>query len=92
MRRDGADVMAATLAKAARLTMENLTGGGPRSFCGTAVEMPPQAPLGLPSVMWRTVNLMLFYLTIFLDRSPDTATAEDLRRFQLHLTEPPSFI
>ena len=26
-------------------------------------------------------------LTIFLDRSPDTATAEDLRRFQLHLTE-----
>ena len=33
-------------------------------------------------------------LTIFLGRSPDTATAEDLRRFQLHLTErhvrPPS--
>ena len=26
-------------------------------------------------------------LTIFLGRSPDTATAEDLRRFQLHLTE-----
>jgi integrase/recombinase XerD len=26
-------------------------------------------------------------LTIFLDRSPDTATAEDLRQFQLHLTE-----
>jgi integrase/recombinase XerD len=26
-------------------------------------------------------------LTIFLSRSPDTATAEDLRRFQLHLTE-----
>jgi integrase/recombinase XerD len=25
--------------------------------------------------------------TIFLGRSPDTATAEDLRRFQLHLTE-----
>jgi len=25
-------------------------------------------------------------LTIFLGRSPDTATAEDLRRFQLHLT------
>lgn len=33
-------------------------------------------------------------LTTFLDRSPDTATAEDLRRYQLHLTEsgvrPPS--
>ena len=33
-------------------------------------------------------------LTIFLGRSPDTATAEDLRRYQLHLTEsgirPPS--
>ena len=33
-------------------------------------------------------------LTIFLGRSPDTATAEDLRLFQLHLTEnrvrPPS--
>src|SRR6202022_1437282 len=33
-------------------------------------------------------------LTIFLRRSPDTATAEDLRRYQLHLTEngvrPPS--
>ncbi len=26
-------------------------------------------------------------LTIFLGRSPDTATAEDLRRFQLHLTK-----
>jgi integrase/recombinase XerD len=26
-------------------------------------------------------------LTIFLGRSPDTATAEDLRRYQLHLTE-----
>jgi integrase/recombinase XerD len=26
-------------------------------------------------------------LTIFLSRSPDTATAEDLRLFQLHLTE-----
>ncbi len=26
-------------------------------------------------------------LTIFLDRSPDTATAEDLRAFQLHMTE-----
>ena len=26
-------------------------------------------------------------LTKFLGRSPDTATAEDLRRFQLHLTE-----
>jgi integrase/recombinase XerD len=26
-------------------------------------------------------------LTIFLYRSPDTATAEDLRRYQLHLTE-----
>ena len=26
-------------------------------------------------------------LTIFLGRSPDTATAEDLRLFQLHLTE-----
>jgi integrase/recombinase XerD len=26
-------------------------------------------------------------LTIFLDRSPDTATAEDLRLYQLHLTE-----
>jgi integrase/recombinase XerD len=25
-------------------------------------------------------------LTVFLGRSPDTATAEDLRRFQLHLT------
>jgi Phage integrase, N-terminal SAM-like domain len=25
--------------------------------------------------------------TIFLGRSPDTATAEDLRRYQLHLTE-----
>jgi len=25
-------------------------------------------------------------LTMFLGRSPDTATAEDLRRFQLHLT------
>ena len=24
-------------------------------------------------------------LTIFLDRAPDTATADDLRRFQLHL-------
>src|SRR6202047_103545 len=33
-------------------------------------------------------------LTIFLDRSPDTATPEELRAFQLHLTEtgvhPPS--
>jgi integrase/recombinase XerD len=33
-------------------------------------------------------------LTIFVGRSPDTATAEDLRRYQLHLTEngvrPPS--
>src|SRR5919106_448460 len=33
-------------------------------------------------------------LTTFLGRSPDTATAEDLRRYQLHLTEsgirPPS--
>jgi integrase/recombinase XerD len=33
-------------------------------------------------------------LTIFLGRSPDTATAEDLRRYQPHLTEngvrPPS--
>ena len=26
-------------------------------------------------------------LTVFLDRSPDTATAEDLRRFQLHLVD-----
>lgn len=26
-------------------------------------------------------------LSIFLDRSPDTATAEDLRAFQLHMTE-----
>ena len=26
-------------------------------------------------------------LAVFLGRSPDTATAEDLRRFQLHLTE-----
>ncbi len=26
-------------------------------------------------------------LTRFLGRSPDTATAEDLRRYQLHLTE-----
>ena len=26
-------------------------------------------------------------LTIFLERSPDTATAEDLRAFQLHMTE-----
>jgi hypothetical protein len=26
-------------------------------------------------------------LAAFLGRSPDTATAEDLRRFQLHLTE-----
>ena len=26
-------------------------------------------------------------LTIFLRRSPDTATAEDLRAFQLHMTE-----
>jgi hypothetical protein len=26
-------------------------------------------------------------LAIFLGRSPDTATAEDLRLFQLHLTE-----
>lgn len=26
-------------------------------------------------------------LTIFLKRSPDTATAEDLRAFQLHMTE-----
>jgi hypothetical protein len=26
-------------------------------------------------------------LTRFLGRSPDTATNEDLRRFQLHLTE-----
>ena len=25
-------------------------------------------------------------LAVFLGRSPDTATAEDLRRFQLHLT------
>ena len=29
-------------------------------------------------------------LTIFLGRSPDTATAEDLRLFQLHLTESPA--
>ena len=33
--------------------------------------------------------------TIFLERSPDTATAEDLRAFQLHMTEtgvrPPTF-
>src|SRR5215469_15313364 len=33
-------------------------------------------------------------LTLFLGRSPDTATPEDLRRYQLHLTEsgvrPPS--
>ena len=45
-------------------------------------------------------SLVLWYiravknLTIFLGRSPDTATAEDLRLFQLHLTEnrvrPPS--
>jgi len=27
-------------------------------------------------------------LTSFLGRSPDTATAEDLRAFQLHLTAP----
>jgi integrase/recombinase XerD len=27
------------------------------------------------------------HLAIFLGRSPDTATAEDLRRFQLHLTD-----
>src|SRR6185503_7061700 len=27
------------------------------------------------------------YLTRFLQRSPDTATAEDLRRFQLHLVD-----
>ena len=26
-------------------------------------------------------------LTVFLGRSPDTAMAEDLRRFQLHLTD-----
>ena len=26
-------------------------------------------------------------LTVFIGRSPDTATAEDLRRYQLHLTE-----
>jgi integrase/recombinase XerD len=26
-------------------------------------------------------------LAAFLERSPDTATAEDLRRFQLHLVE-----
>ena len=26
-------------------------------------------------------------LTIFLGRSPDTATAEDLRAYQLHMTE-----
>jgi integrase/recombinase XerD len=26
-------------------------------------------------------------LAVFLGRSPNTATAEDLRRFQLHLTE-----
>jgi integrase/recombinase XerD len=26
-------------------------------------------------------------LTAFLGRSPDTATAEDLRRYQLHLTD-----
>src|SRR5918911_4727087 len=33
-------------------------------------------------------------LTVFIGRSPDTATAEELRRYQLHLTEngmrPPS--
>jgi len=27
------------------------------------------------------------YLASFLQRSPDTATAEDLRRFQLHLVD-----
>lgn len=26
-------------------------------------------------------------LTIFVDRSPDTATVEDLRKFQLHLVD-----
>ena len=26
-------------------------------------------------------------LTVFLGRSPDTATAEDLRRYQLHLVD-----
>ena len=30
---------------------------------------------------------MVMKLTRFLGRSPDTATNEDLRRFQLHLTE-----
>ena len=83
--------------------MTDVTRTGATSIAPTSITPASPAPTAISPLRQRMIDDMTLRrfgektqydyirvvrnLTIFLDRSPDTATAEDLRRFQLHLTE-----
>jgi site-specific recombinase XerD len=83
--------------------MTDVTRTGATSITPTSINLVSPSPTTISPLRQRMIDDMTLRhfgektqhdyirvvrnLTIFLDRSPDTATAEDLRQFQLHLTE-----